>query len=78
MIDIIEIASHNGVVMEQINGQNNDGTFIAGYGIKVNGVAKDYAIADDTRGWETLRRSYACIAKAYNNLVPVSEAIPTF
>lgn len=78
MVDIIEIASHNGVVMEQINGQNNDGAFIAGYGIKVNGVAKDYAIADDTRGWETCRYSFACIARIYNNLVPDEAAIPTF
>ena len=78
MAKIIEIARYNNIVMEQINGCNGNGGFIAGYAVKANGTTMDYAMADDTRGWETLRRSYACIAKAYNNLVPVSEAIPTF
>lgn len=78
MIDTVEIARNKGVVLNRVDGFNNEGRFPAAYTIENNGNKGDYFIIDDSRGWETMRHAYALAAAAFNELVPLEAAIPTF
>lgn len=57
-------------------------TQIKGYGVTAyileDGNEYESFAADTSKGWETARLAYSAAVQAFNALVPIDQAIPTF